>query len=388
MQWLLHVEKPYFSIIFLFMHTLQKLTRQVNEYRDALKFANRSCEQLEQKLEESELDNKELKLKCTKKDVTLQVKTKIIEDLQNRIEALDNENTQLQDELKTRKLDSVNGVSSTGEPVSPGRIGRSHSYAGFTKAFEPSVSELQEVIDDLTMKLQNANYQKNKLQQTVDNLSSENTKLDEFLTKNESDIIDLQMRNKYLEELLGEFSEPVTPLSSIPPPSPSQRHIAIQSLSNTPGHAKCPTCSNYQIDTNISYVDENVSSSVALSVSSRVMTSESSHSSTPFHTELQNEFCTLQNNFDRLVKECQCPASLPFKDIQFETPPPTGDGTANIVISKDKEHTNKQTLSSSGKLNQAIMDTSLKDLFEEVYSTLKQTTVVADQLLERRRLFK
>ena len=318
-------------------------------------------------MEDSESDNRDLKLKFTKQEVTLAVKEKVIEDLQLALESLESENMELRD---TAKLQLRNQKHSPHEinsatPTSPQQMERSHSYAGFDRL--DNSSELDDLVIDLQKKLSDSQYQRSKFKQSADTLLSENKKLNELLMKTETEVIDLQARVKLLEDQASERSEPVTP---IPPQSPGRKPFLISSFSN-PGNL-CPHCS-------VNLADTSFDSTIPLSVmGTKDCDFSGNESNTTLFTELQNEFGVLQNKFEKLLQECSCSASVPYKDLAKDAVT-TGRESSN----NEPKTKNPSTTSTDSK----FQDTSLKDLFEEVYATLKQTTFVADKLLEKRKSF-
>lgn len=314
-----------------------------------MKFSNRSCENLELKLEEYDAENRDLKLALTKKDVTIQVKNKIIDDLQKRVEMVEVEITKLQNELKS--TNDIDETSSVMKREHPGN--KDSPTAGL------SMVELQKQVDDLNFKLQNATYQKSRVQQTLDTVMSENSKLTEVLEKTETEVLELQSRVKILEE--GGFfekSEAVTPLSSIPPQSPTR-----YASPGTPMHS-------FSFHSNHVVVDDTL-----ISPNSRLLQNSSGSGGLTLFAELQAEYNSLQNKFDDLVSNCQCKASFPYKEFQAKEGP-----SSAAKYSSDETKAREST---SG----IAPDSSLKSLFQEVYATLKQTTLVADKLIERRKIF-
>ena len=314
-----------------------------------MKFSNRSCENLELKLEEYDAENRDLKLALTKKDVTIQVKNKIVDDLQKRVEMLEVEITKLQNELKS--TNDIDGTSSVTKQEHPGN--KDSPTASL------SMLELQKQVDDLNFKLQNATYQKSRVQQTLDTVMSENSKLTEVLEKTETEVLELQSRVKILEE--GGFfekSEAVTPLSSIPPQSPTR-----YASPGTPMHS-------FSFHSNHVVVDDTL-----ISPNSRLLQNSSGSGGLTLFAELQAEYNSLQNKFDDLVSNCQCKASFPYKEFQAKEGP-----SSAAKYSSDETKAREST---SG----IAPDSSLKSLFQEVYATLKQTTLVADKLIERRKIF-
>ena len=316
-----------------------------------MKFSNRSCENLELKLEEFDAENRDLKLALSKKVVTIQVKNKVIDDLQKRVEVLDAEITKLQNELKF-----ANDIDDTSSIMKQEQSGNKDSQ---TTSF--SMLELQEQLDDLNFKLQNATYQKSKVQQTLDTVMSENSKLTDVLEKTEMEVLELQSHVKILEEgVLLEKSEAATPLSSIPPQSPTR-----YASPGTPMYS-------FSLHSNHVVVDDTL-----ISANSRLFQNSSGSGGLTLFAELQAEYNSLQNKFDDLVSNCRCKASSPYNEFQAKE----GSSLAP-KYSSDETKVHESTISSG-----IVPDSSLKSLFQEVYATLKQTTLVADKLIERRKLF-
>ena len=339
----------------------QTLSRQVREYRESLKFANKSCEHLELRLEESETEVKELKLKNVKREATIQLKIRIIDDLQSLLEKFESDNLQLQEDLKYSQNCSTKTETSA---TSPSQLERSLSYDERGQPGRSNTKELQEVIDDLNSKLSDVQYQKNRIKQNSEAITSENKKLREMLSKAESDVIELQAHVKFMEEVSNEKSEPATP---IPPQSPGRR--SFLSSSSNPGNM-CPHCNGSLFDASSYMYDDTCSFSLSIKAGDGGCDT--------IFTELQNELNTLQTRFDKVLQDCTCSASIPYKGIMLDTPPPCGE-----VSNKQNDKIVKEI---SFETNDKFHKTSLKDLFEEVYASLKQSSSVADQLLVKRKV--
>lgn len=255
-------------------------------------------------------------------------------DLQKRLEALEQENCTLQETFSKSQLKNdevrkhLRSSSAVGLSTNNGGGGRL------------SVTELSEMVDELTTKLQNITYQKNKLELQSVSLLSENAKLLEIVSKQEMEIGDLQIQLRYLEEVVsgGVVSQPTTPrLPTSPRGTPS--HL---------GSELYPTIGDATLGGDCSSRGPPPTGPVTL------------------FSELQTEFGTLQSNFDNVTRNCTCLANSTYKPKE-------------IVSSID---TPTDTPTAYPKVNWS--NSRMKGLFDEVYATLKQTTVVADQLLEKR----
>lgn len=289
------------------------MSSQLASCRDALRLANSSCESLELRLEETERENTELKVMSSKSKLTIAIKTKIINDLQNRLETLQQELT-----LNKSTAQESEGTDGLNNEAHTSLSGKSQNGLNHDQLLK----EHEDIVEDFSVKLQNTAYQKTKLQQLLDKTTIENGKLTEMLDKTEIENLELHNRIKTLEEklLFGDRSEPITPIS---PSSPSNNSPTKQSF-----FTNCDTFTN----------------------GSKGIT---------LFGEIQKDYGTLQDKFDSLVACCQCDCSIPYK--------------GNRGREKDTNETVQR-------------DSSLRDLFQEVYATLKQTTIVADRLINRHKV--
>ena len=86
-------------------------------------------------------------------------------------------------------------------------------------------------------------------------------------------------------------------------------------------------------------------------------------------SEFNSSHAQLQKTFDKLVSECKCLASVPYRLGMVS-------GYCADAMTKAE--------ASSCDASAITKKESLTDLFQEVFTTLKQTTLVADKLLERK----
>ena len=300
------------------------MTSQLSNTKAALRLANSSCESLEQKLEETERENRELKTVNLRRQVTIDLKTKIINDLHDRLEGLERELSEMKS-LKSRDVpDGVSNKSSSNN--------NNRDLAGLNH--DELLKEHYEIVEDLSIKLQDTNYQKNKTQTLLDAMKTENSKLSELLERTELENAELRSHLSSLEEKLlnTSTSEPVTP--SLPPNSPPKNFLARYQSEDSPSFSRVTT----------------------------------------LHTELQVDYQTMKEQYDYMLSSCHCEANS-HKRID-DGDAATKDDVHNVVDGRDKR--NKAEEGSIAK------ESSLKDLFQEVYATLKATTVVADRLIEKR----
>ncbi|XP_003382903.1 PREDICTED: cerebellar degeneration-related protein 2-like [Amphimedon queenslandica] len=303
----------------------RNLTTQLSNTKEALRQANSSCESLEQKLEETERENRELKTTNLRRQVTIDLKTKIINDLHDRLEGFERELS----EMKTLKSRDVPDGASN-KPSS-----NNDSCRDLTRLnHDELLKEHYEIVEDLSIKLQNTNYQKNKTQTLLDTVKTENAKLSELLERTELENIELRSHVSALEEKLLNLStsEPVTP--SLPPTSPPKTFFARYPSEESPSFSRVTT----------------------------------------LHTELLVDYQTMKEQYDYMVSNCRCESK---SHMNLED----GDTTKDDVQRSGVDGKDKKNKTEGGSV---VKESSLKDLFQEVYATLKATTVVADRLIEKR----
>ena len=311
------------------------MTTHLASTKDALRQANSSCESLEQKLEETERENRELRTVNLRHQMTIDLKLKIISDLQDRLEGLERELGDIKTEKPKDVPDGASKHSTTSNTTSSSS-GRSVYHKDLTGLNQDELlKEHYEIVEDLSIKLQNINYQKNRTQQLLDDLKTENARLGELLDKTELENIDLRSRVSSLEDRLlnNSSSEPATP--SLPPQSPPKHFLTKYSAEESPSFSRVTT----------------------------------------LQSELLDDYQAMKEKYYSLLSTCRCGSS------RYKTGEGGGDGEGeNCDDSISDSSVSKIGGDAKG------MDPSLKELFQEVYATLKATTVVADRLIERRKL--
>ena len=89
-------------------------------------------------------------------------------------------------------------------------------------------------------------------------------------------------------------------------------------------------------------------------------------------SELDSQYSDLQERYDQLVQQCTCSAGLAHRSqMKLAAAESGGDVLSSLVTQPEP--------------NSAPEGTPFKDLFEEVFATLKQTAAVADKLVQRKR---
>ena len=207
------------------------------------------------------------------------------------------------------------------------------------------ITELQDTVDGLTLKLQNAGYQKQKFESELRQVLSENQALGRNLERAELEIAELQARLRVYEEASERQRLECSP-------SPQKTPVS------TPGHA-----SSYQRLCTSPSADES-----PLRLQKSPKANESGLGASLF-SELDTQYTDLQWQYEDLLQQCTCSASLSHVS--------THGGLA--------ETSEADGLPALSKGNSSPLETPFKVLFDEMFATLKQTAEVADRLIERKK---
>ena len=329
---------------------MQTLTRQLNESRDSLQFSNKLCEQLEQKIEELERTNEGLRKFCDSRKGLIEQKSATIRELEEKLKALQEDYSSVKEHCENLEQSQVKDVAA--EEVASPKTARSISFSGVLRYSSPpraEIQELQDTVDDLMLKLQNANYQKQKLENDFKEVVADNQTLGKTLEVAEAEVAELLARVKSFEEASeGQSLEgPVT--------SPRMRELSTST----------PTCgSNFLFH---SPRMENSPTHLPLK-SPKVASAMEGLLGTSLFNELDSQYNMLQRQYEDLLHRCTCSASLAYKSKYHIS----GDQD-EAVDSQPVAETQGQT-----------KDRPFKELFDEVFATLRQTAQVADRLIERR----
>ena len=304
---------------------MQSLKRQLAESRDSLEFSNKTCEQLEVKVEELERTHTRLQQQMLSQQSSLDHKTKQIESLEEELAETRAHNERLR-ERTTRLVADKNELKQTTGTEDARMRERSKSCHG-----NVDVSmETDGIVSELTERVQNLTFQKEKAERELSGLVTENETLSKTLERAEADIEELTSRVAACEEILERQG---TPLST-----PKHSHA-------TPSHFELPGDTEDHTP----------------QPPDREETPEANGQS--LFNELDNEYSSLRHHYNTLVQGCTCSASLHHKSWT------SGGGVANEGVVKE------------GKSNEK----PFKELFEDLFATLKQTAHVADRLIERKK---
>lgn len=309
------------------------------------------CEQLEQKIEELERTNEGLQKSCDSGKSLIEQKCTRIQELEEKLEALQEDYGNMKEHCESLKQSQVKDVPSEEVVASP-KTARSISFSGVLRYSSPpraEIQDLQDTIDDLMLKLQNANYQKQKLENDFKEVVADNQALGKNLEVAEAEVAELQARVKLFEE--------ASEKPSLEGPVTSPR---IQGLTNS-----TPTCGSSFLCH--SPVMENSPSHLPLR-SPKVSSAMEGLLGTSLFSELDSQYSMLQQQYEDLLHRCTCSASLAYKN------------KCHFSVEQD-EAVDSQPL---GETQSQMKDRPFKELFDEVFATLRQTAQVADRLIERK----
>ena len=264
--------------------------------------------------------------------------------MQSHIEALRAEVADLR-EISSKHKPSTNGIVRDPSPNPLNSSPLNHSR-GSPNSFSSnhrvtaSYSELQELTDELTLKLHDSSYQRSKLNVEVEKLLAENSRLQECLTKAEGEVVVLQTKLQAVEESIVDETREEVPVSPVQGSSHGTR------ITST--------------DSDTQFMTFHTSSST-------------SHSGTSLFSELNTQYHSLQKQLDSFMSECTCGAAL-----SLESELARGNG---CLSSSRADETKDKRCDASGKQSRSALERPLKELFDEVFVTLQQSALVADRLV-------
>jgi hypothetical protein len=288
-----------------------------------LKFSNKSCEQLEQKTEELERKNKQLQKLCDIQQALLAQKTENLQDLQEDHAQLKYSHEQLKAKSTVREARSDN----SDQKLSPSDSNLCSGDKILNASESSDLNQLHRTLAELTAEVQTSTFQKQKLQREIEDMLNENRSLLKALEQADSEMAELQMKLSHFEENSMEFTVS----------SPKAGHL-------------------------LPLTDDLSSPTSPLSHKHLKSPKQGSGHDLSLFGELDSQYSSLQQRYEDIVKECTCSASL---------------------IHKRRQSSNAGNLNANKQDSGEMIDTPLKELFDEVFATLKQTTVVADKLIER-----
>ena len=340
------------------LNLLQALARQLTESKDSLQFSNKSCEQLESRAEELEKTNSSLKKLCESQQVQLDLKTTTVQDLEEKLDSVQIEYRQLKEHCESLELSRTQQTLSTGDKAMRKKATSFSGELSRETVDCPTMSEreqdLAKTVEELTEKLRTANYQRGKYEKGLQEVVAENQTLSRNLERVEADTGELQARLRAYEDAMEKQSLERSYSSPMPH---SGQHLSVSST---------PTSSN-----TFQYTSGLLSPSGEESNRQSARTADSLLGTSLF-SELDSQYSDLQERYDQLVQQCTCSAGLAHRSQMKLS---VSDGSGDVL----------HPLATAAEASLVSPVTPFKDLFEEVFATLKQTAAVADKLAQRKR---
>ena len=285
---------------------------------------------------------------CETQQQQLEQKTATVVDLEEKLESVQREHRLMKDHCKEpQSLCKSCGSGSKSPARRQGNDSVDHPTA--------SQVDLLKTVEELTERLRTSSYQRQKFEKGLREVLADNQTLSHNLERAEADVAELQARLRAYEDAMEKQS---LERSCSSPFVHSGQHISV---SSTPTHA---SVFQYTSDTQSSVGDDNSSQPPSLKTSRTT----DSLLGTSLFSELDSQYSDLQEHYDQLVQQCTCSAGLAHRNHLKQA----------VANSRDLD---SLVSPSDARLAAA----PFKDLFEEVFATLKQTAAVADKLVQRKK---
>lgn len=342
------------------------LSRQLAEVKDSLQFSNRTCEQLESRAEEVEKTNTALTKLYESQATQLEQKTTRLQDQEEKLESLQKECQQMKEEHSELGVNPChscsNGSKLMRKKATSGGRETPEDFIDHPPIEDSNDEDVKKTLKELREKLRTVSYQKQKYEKGLREVMIENQTLSRQLEKAEGDASELQARLRAFEDAMERQSLE----RSCSSPLVHSGHYQHLSVSSTPTYN---SVFQYSGALPSSSGGEDTSTQPSLKTSRTT----DSLLGTSLFSELDSQYSDLQEHYDELLKECTCSAGLAHRNrLKLSTECTSGaDGLGSLVASSPR------TGSLSGQ--------PFKDLFEEVFATLKQSAAVADKLVQRKK---
>lgn len=328
------------------------MLRQLAESRDSLQFSNHLCEQLEGKVEELEASNEQLTKLCREKQALLEQRSSNLAGVEEDLASARDECDHVRADLDKLRRDSIE--------EGRGGNGRGHTSScdGEERREREEMAKVREEVEVISLRVQSSDFQKRRLEREMANVLGENATLSRNLEKAESELAELQLKFHEFDE--GHTQEEgitphsVTSPNPIPPASPHPSAFALPRQ-------------------NSSAASPDDASPIGHS-KSEVYSPSRNHTTNgqSLFSELDTQYSSLQQSYGDLLHKCTCSASL-----GHTTQPGTRvGGGEGVGLSSNGTATGEDGPGSGG---------AFKELFEEMFATLRQTAEVADRLIEKRK---
>ena len=291
------------------------------------------------------------------RQVALEQKNKTIQDLQERIDALERELAEQRTKSERRKCKNCS-LSKSREEEEEAR-GPTEVTDGAEAQKECETTQRE--VETLKLKLQQAELQHRVASKDLEEALAENQSLTFSLEKAESESRELQTRLKYVEDIYEKQNADV-PLASPKCPSltSTPKHIHVTRFPfGSPGSPQSKAPHSGGADGG---------STQAAAAASAGGGGERGMS---LFNELDSHCSHLQSQYEDLLERCTCSASVHHRGDHTQLTPPDATTPALIAVGP-------------GEKGKPSLERPLMELFDAMFSTLRETAQVADRLVERR----
>lgn len=371
---------------------MQTLTRQLAETRDSLQYSNRLCEQLEVKLEESEESGTQLMKQRRTSEALLEKKSTNLGEMEKELMQFREERMGVQAELEKlrrnadqvveRELDQLRKSRSPGRegtPVGQGLFDDDSVDDGTMLTQTEEILRLKCTIRDLSTKLQNSVSQKRQLEMEMEELLGDNAGLSRNLEKMDGDMSTLQLRLEEARERNVHLLEEGVAVEETSPISLGLRCLSHRSVPVSTHPIAVPPTVIITPDPN----EEGAITSSAPLTTSTTSTELNPASNSingmtigkSIFSELDIEYSSLQQQYQDLLTNCTCKASR-LRHVKADGGSDRKGSSMGSYSAVEKTDVSRSSISSCGRSG------AFRELFDELFATLRQTAHVADRLIE------
>ena len=320
----------------------QDLVHQVSAMKESLTVAGKLSEQLEDRMEEIEEENKTLCGELNQCQGELKKRDCQLQQLQAKFEEQEVELSHLKADYRGIAMDKKVLEKELLEE-------RNNNSSTLSKTFEEmdEMWRLKEELDNLRQKFNECNREKDRLTRELSTALHENERLEHRILQTEETVDELRHKLASAEEVDGPCK---ASHSSVIRRTRSMRYTTSYSS---------PHRSSFKLSSS-SHNFRNHRSPLS-SVSTNTTNSPVDTTGISLWNELDTQCADLQERFDRWVDKCNCSASLEYRQYLKSTP----------EKSQEEQTSREQTLNGQ----------PLKEMFDELFASLRETAAVANRLL-------
>ena len=331
---------------------MQVVSKQLIESKDSLQFSNKSCEQLEARIEDLERTNGLLRKQTETLQIQLEQKTVRVQDLVEKLDSVQSEHQKLNDRFKNFELGQASAQESSAVPFGTKKKVSTCSCSEMVQSLSKDSTcssvreqELLKSVEELKEKFRTTSYQKEKYEKDIQEILMENQSLARSLERAETDVLELQGRVRAYEEAF-------------------EKRSLDQSITSPVSHS-------YPVSLTLTAIGSILSPSEDCQSYSKTARIEGAIGASLF-SELDSQYGDTRERYDQLVQQCTCSAGLAHRHRLKLAMSDGSDEPLSPLATRSDERT-------------AGEPAPFKSLFEEVFATLKQTAAVADRLIERKK---